>query len=171
MNTIQCHGCLAVFVKDTEDTITEPHPYIGAVHNCWKMYSEILAREFENPEYFKIHRITVDSYAAQHIGDQTDRRARQSANLHLIALYLYYEKKTPIAIILEFLRKTTVNKHDWPAVEQLTKASWLTVHDIITATTAQEHYTIVIKWGKSVWDSYKDQHAAIVRTYEDFLKQ
>lgn len=166
-NLIQCE-CLAWFKKSEDDGKTLAHPYIGAVHNCWNIYGEILAKEFSDPEYFAIHRITVDSYAAQHIGDQNDRRARQSANLHLIALYLYFEKKLPIPEILNFLKKSTEYKKDWPAVQHLTQAKWLTVQDVIKANNAQEHIEVVTQWGESVWKSYHTQHAVIINLYHQF---
>src|SRR5258708_7273463 len=97
----QCPGCFAEF--ETADTDGISHPYIGASAACWKMYGSILAKEYSDPAYFKVHRITVDAYCAQHIGDQSDRRARQSAWIHLIALYLMFEKSLSPEAVLEYL--------------------------------------------------------------------
>lgn len=163
-----CPGCKASF-PDTDSG--KPHPYIGASSGCWNIYGGILAREFEDQDYFKLHRITVDSYAAQHIGDQTDRRARQSANLHLIALYLYFEKMADTNLILKFLTKATEHKRDWPTILEPEDPQWLTPNDIILATTAQEHVTLVAQWGQSIWDAYKKQHANIIKTYENFMQR
>ena len=44
------------------------HPYIGASAECWALYGELLAREFQSPAYFRVHQLTVDSYAEQHPG-------------------------------------------------------------------------------------------------------
>ena len=165
---VKCHGCLVVFDSDTDQAPAPAHPYIGAVHNCWRVYSEILAKEFSDPEYFKVHRITVDAYSAQHIGDQSDRRARQSANLHLIVLYLGFEKNLGVEKIRDFLKAATIVKRDWPAITQITNPNWLNVLDVVSAQTALNHHEIVKKWGQSVWDMYKDHHKNIIETYEKF---
>src|SRR3990167_10869553 len=121
--TKTCFGCLAKFQKTTDDPI--PHPYIGAIAECWDVYGDILTKEFSEPAYFKAHRTTVDAYAAQHIGNQEDRRARQSANVHLIALYLSFAQKADEAKVLEFIRKTTEIKHDWAPLTQRQNPQWL----------------------------------------------
>lgn len=163
---ITCPGCLAEF-KKIED-VKPQHPYIGAVAPCWDTYSEILAKEFSDSDYFKAHRITVDSYCAQHIGNQQDRRARQSANLHLIALYLYFERHANEEQILSFLRKMTIQKTDWPIISQPVDPHWLTVHNVLQAQNAEEHFKRCIEWGKSVWEAYSNFHHDIIKTYENF---
>ncbi len=72
--TNTCFGCLAEFKNTTDNPI--PHPYIGAIAECWDVYGDILNKEFSDPAYFKVHRTTVDAYGAQHIGNHDDRRAR-----------------------------------------------------------------------------------------------
>lgn len=163
-DTVQCYGCLGEFVKSTQPCTS--HPYIGSVKECWLTYSEILAKEFGDKEYFKVHRTTVDSYVGQHIGDQNDRRARQSANVHLIALYLYFEKRLDIASVLQFLKDATARKRDWPSILKIREPKWLTINDILKAKNATEHAQYVEAWGKSVWNAYADQHQDIIRTYK-----
>jgi hypothetical protein len=161
----KCYGCSGFFESQANDMPLH-HPYIGSSHACWQVYGEILAREFGDSEYFKIHRLTVDSYSAQHIGDQTDRRARQSANLHLIALYLTVDQNSAIEEVIDFLRKATTDKMDWPPIIQRTKPEWLTVNDILPAKSALEHTTLVKVWSQSVWEAYADCHSDIIATYE-----
>lgn len=168
---VKCYGCFGEFLKST-DYLTghSPHPYIGAIHECWLTYSEILAKEFSDCDYFKVHRITVDAYMAQHIGDQKDRRARQSANVHLIALYLNFAKGLQAPSILNFLKQAAAQKRDWPPVLQIQNPKWLTVNDVIKARNVNEHIKYVTAWGKSVWDAYMDHHENIARLYNDFMK-
>ena len=165
-NIVKCHGCLGEFLKLPDQY--NFHPYIGAIQECWQIYSEILAKEFNNQEYFKVHRITVDSYGAQHIGDQNDRRARQSANVHLIALYLYFGKKLNAADMMHFIQKATIIKRDWPPIHQIDNPQWLTVNDVIKAKDVTEHTKLVLEWGKSIWESYSDYQYDIINTYEKF---
>lgn len=167
-----CFGCLGEFKKIDHLTVT--HPYIGATPACWQMYTELLAKEFSDPDYFKAHRITVDSYCSQHIGDQNDRRSRQSANLHLIALYLIFERQANQNEVLTFLKKTTEIKRDWrdwPAIVQRKKPHWLTVKDIIKAEDAPSHITLVNEWGRSIWNAYADSHEEIISLYRSYKNQ
>ena len=150
-----CYGCLGQFPKTADPTPS--HPYIGAIRSCWDSYMVILAKEFNNPDYAQLHRITVDSYTAQHIGDQSDRRARQSANLHLLALGLYFAYDQSIDQVLHFLKRETTIKQDWPPITQLDKPSWLTVHHIHAANGVTDYLTRVEQWGRSVWQTYTEQ--------------
>lgn len=161
----KCFGCLAEFQKTTDDPII-PHPYIGAICECWTLYGDILAKEYSDSDHFKVHRTTVDAYAAQHIGNQEDRRARQSANVHLIALYLAFARKVEAENVLEFLRKATAIKQDWPPLIQRANPRWFTVRDVAVAENPSEHTRLVMQWGKSVWEAYEDCHEEIIRVYE-----
>jgi hypothetical protein len=163
-----CAGCGALFLEDP--TKQACHEYIESISECWHTYSEILGREYSDPACFKVHRITVDTYAAQHIGNQKERKARQSANLHLIALYLLFGKKVEHRDVLQFLKQATNVKYEWPLRECLQWPTWMTVEDVLLATTAQEHQEVVSAWGKSVWGAYAQFHNEIIETYEEFVK-
>lgn len=146
-----CFGCRANLGQGARSKQPASHPYIGASANCWEVYSEILAKEYNDPEFMRIHRLTVDAYMAQHGGDQSDRRARQSMNLHVIALYLYFEKKESFTEILRFLRTATEYKRDWPPLEAPTDSDWQTVFDVVGADNANDHACRVTSWAQSVW--------------------
>lgn len=154
-HTESCPGCLAQF--EIDQSIPMTHPYIGASGACWALYGQILEKEYSDPVYGAVHRITADTYAAQHIGDQSDRRARQSANVHLMALHMMLEKQAPLEDVQTFIRKATEVKQDWPPLTQVQKPQWLTVQDVAQATTPEEHAELVTRWGKSVLDSMKHQ--------------
>lgn len=163
----KCFGCLAEFQKTTDDPV--PHPYAGAITECWDVLGSILVKEYSDPEYFKVHRITVDAYGAQHIGNQEDRRARQSANVHLIALYLKLIQKASTDEVLQFLRKATEIKKDWPPLLQRQNPHWLTVQDIAKAEDPLSHADLVTKWGQSVWATYSDCHESLIKTYQQTM--
>src|SRR5665213_1800271 len=99
--TIRCFSCRA-FVPDIQGPV---HEYMDSAPGCWKLYGDILAKEY-SPEFYNqdIHRITVDTFAVQHPG-KPERRATQSVNGHLIGLYCTYEKKLSGKQATEFLRR------------------------------------------------------------------
>lgn len=165
---IKCYGCLAEFQKTTDDPVPVPHLYIGAITECWNVFGEVLMKEYSNPEYFKVHRLTVDAYGAQHIGNQEDRRARQSANIHLIALYLTLVQKASEEEVLKFLRKATNVKKDWPSLFQRKQAYWLTIQDIAKEDNPLSHADLVIKWGQSIWEAYEDCHQEIISYFTPY---
>jgi hypothetical protein len=110
----------------------------------------------------KSHRWTVDAYAAQHPG-KPDPRATSSVYLHLMALYLLIEKnKTSTEATQAMQRVTRVQKAQmtWLPIPQNLGA--ITVIDIIQATTAHSHDSLVKQWAQSVWRAWSDQHAAII---------
>lgn len=160
----QCPGCLAQF--QIEKTIEMPHPYIGASGACWDLFGHILAKEYSDSDYFAVHRVTVDAYGAQHIGDQSDRRARQSATVHLIALFLSLDMKVPPEEVLVFIKKATVIKRDWPPQIQRQNPKWLTVQDVIKADSADTHAQFVREWGKSIIEAYADCRDKMIKLYE-----
>lgn len=163
----QCPGCLSRFEKVTEAPVS--HPYIGAIAECWDMFSLILAKEYNDPTYFKVHRTTVDAYCVQHIGNQDDRRARQSVNIHLIGLYLKFGQLEEEKEILKFLSKATNIKRNWPAVVQRQRPQWLTVQDIVAADSPSSHANLVLKWGQTVWEAYEGCHDDIVSLYQEVI--
>jgi hypothetical protein len=152
-------------IKKTRDD-PPPHHYIGAIAECWDVYGDILNKEFSDPASFKVHRTTVDAYAAQQIGNQDDRRARQSANVHLIGLYLTFSQKVSHEDVLTFIRNATKIKRDWPPLIQRKTPEWLTLQDIIKADNPSSHAHLVTRWGQSVWEAYADYHEDIIKTYE-----
>ena len=79
--TEPCPGCGARYLPQVLD---ETHPYIGASPACWATFGEVLAREFGDTTFGRVHRQTVDIYAVQHPGTD-DRRQRQSVAVHLVS--------------------------------------------------------------------------------------
>lgn len=160
----KCFGCLAESQKTTDDHV--PHPYIGAIAECWEVFGGILVKEYSDPDYFKVHRITCDAYGAQHIGNKEDRRARQSANVHLIALYLSISQIASKEEVLSFIRNATKIKREWPPVLQRKQPQWLTVQDIIKADNPSSHADLVTKWGQSICEAYEDCHKQMIELYQ-----
>ena len=70
MNTVEtCPGCGAAFPASDGPT----HDYIGASAGCWAVYGDVLAREYSDHRFFRVHQLSVDAYSAQHPGGASRR--------------------------------------------------------------------------------------------------
>ena len=135
------------------------HPYFGASPSCWALYGDVLAREYGNPLYMKVHRLTVDAYAAQHPG-KPERRSIQSVWVHLAGLHLILEK----GISHDFARRVI-----GAMTERSDSLSWLdpparynfTVADVARVGGAAEHAAAVRRWAEDVWASSSDHHGRV----------
>src|SRR3982751_1269864 len=86
-----CPGCGASVPAFSGPT----HAYYGEAPGCWALYGEVLAREYSDYRFARLHRLTVDSYAAQHPG-RPEPRTIQSVAVHLIGLQLSLESAEPV---------------------------------------------------------------------------
>ena len=159
----RCIGCNAT----VSDIVGPTHAYMGASPGCWKIYGDVLAREYgelRNPDF---HRLTVDAYAAQHTGVES-RRSTQSVALHLIALHMLLERE---------LSPRFVTRRMSSMVELASKFRWLTpplftntpsVLDVAIAQSAQDHEAATWRWAKGVWDAWAEHHETVRGWAESF---
>lgn len=152
----RCPGCLAEFSPSG----TGIHAYIGASSGCWAVYTEVLAKEYENRSYWPAHRFSVDTYAVQHPG-VPERRSQQSVNIHLMALYLLIEEDQNEQYVLRFMEKTLQKTKDFIWLDPPKNPQWLTVKDVVNAKNAEEHNQIVRLWSKSVWKAWNFHHSYV----------
>jgi hypothetical protein len=135
------------------------HPYVRSSPACWAIYGKILAREYENPNYWALHQVTVDAYAVQHPG-VPERRSIQSVALHLITLCLVIEDgASPQAG--PRLHKRLAGRPSFHWLEPPRPNGSLTVADVAQAATAAEHLRLVNAWARGIWDAWQPHHATV----------
>jgi hypothetical protein len=120
------------------------HPYVLSSPGCWKAYGEVLAREYQDQEYWPLHRLTVDAYAVQHPGVDNPQ-ARNSVGIHLSRLYLMFEASWPIETQYEWLAPPSHRGN-------------LTVQHVLAARNSTDHLAAVEVWARSVWEAWADYH-------------
>lgn len=151
-----CPGCGLVLPPQRE---ARRHPYIGASAECWALYGELLAREFQNPAYFSVHQLTVDTYAVQHPGSP-ERRSTQSVALHLMTLCLIVEDGVdPLegpALHKRFIRRPAFR---W--LEPPRPNGQLTAADALRSRNPGEHAKAVRAWGEDVCESWAPHHQTV----------
>lgn len=160
MNTTQCIICNAI-VPDIEGPVSE-QTYLQQSPGCWKLYTEVLAREYGEWKYPPIHRLTVDCYAAQHPTLEPNEKSAQSVAVHLAGIYLALDKKIELHSITPMIGKI-VDAHkggfEWQMPpEDLGK---LTIGDVHQAKTLDEHNAIVHQWAESVWNAWEAKQDGI----------
>ena len=156
MDTCRCFSCGGAF----PDMEGPTHRYMRSSPGCWAVYGEILAREYANPAYFGVHRLTVDAYAVQHPGS-TDRQSIQSVGLHLVRLCLFLEHGLQEAHANRAMLETAGNKQEFTWLEPPASLGTLTAADVAKAVNAGEHRELVRAWAQSTWDAWSGHHDTV----------
>ncbi len=138
------------------------HSYIGSDAGCWEVFCNVLAKEYtQYNELWQSHRLTVDTYAAQHPGNG-DRRAVQSVFVHLTRLYLMLEKGLSGKHANDAMKFITMHKNEFMHLDPLPDFSGtVNVADVAAAENIHEHRHHVEKWAMSVWNAWKVHHDTI----------
>lgn len=142
--------------------------YYNASPECWSVYTEVLGAEFQNaPLFGQVHSLTVDSYAAQHAGGP---HPDKSVCIHLTGLYLVLARGiAPTDVPRHFQRLAAVFKR-WPHFPPPATRGSLTVYDVATAGSAEEHARLVRRWAAQVWEAWREHHAAIAGLVSQHLE-
>lgn len=135
------------------------HAYIGASPGCWDIFSQVMAREYENVAYAVAHRMTVDAYMVQHPG-QPSPQSIQSVCVHLMGLYW----------VLDAGWATTKARTGLGLATEIIEFKWLdpperlgniTIMDIFAAQDAEEHNHQVKRWARCAWEAWQPYHDVI----------
>ncbi|MDX6272523.1 MAG: hypothetical protein QOD28_3746 [Acidobacteriota bacterium] len=123
---------------------------------CLKMFEEMIAREFSDYRYGRIHRLTVDAYALQH--PEPYMRSGKSFAAHL----------TGVCAALEYEDAPAINQavQKWlsrnPAIDKPSQLprhrGQLTITYVHEAGDAEEHNRRVREWARSVWLAWAEFH-------------
>jgi hypothetical protein len=156
--TEPCPGCGARYLPQVAD---DAHPYLGASPACWAAFGELLAREFGNVAYGRLHRHTVDVYAVQHPGIG-GRRQRQSVALHLIALRGWIEEGRQAEALNAETQRLASTERSWPLLDP-PAAYPMTVVDVLEASDGGEHLRLVRRWAEATWAAWAAHHDTVRR--------
>jgi CTP:molybdopterin cytidylyltransferase MocA len=154
--TEPCPGCGARYLPQLAD---QTHPYLGASPACWATFGELLAREFGDVTFGRIHRHSVDVYAVQHPGTD-DRRQRQSVALHLIGLCHWLEHGIESDRLTAITQVLASDNRSWPWLTPPVGYP-MTVGDVFVAREGAEHVRLVTRWAETTWDGWAAHHATV----------
>jgi hypothetical protein len=151
-----CYGCGAQVPKSDGPT----HSYIGASSGCWAVFGEVLAKEYEEFNYPPVHRLTVDAYAAQHLG-KPSRQTIQSVAVHLIGLHLMLDLNYDADWTTKTISKIAQKSQDFHWLEPPSFLGSLTIMEVYGAENLKDHTDHVYKWSHAVWRAWQPNHAQI----------
>ena len=124
---------------------------------CLKLFEEILAREFSDYRYGKIHRLTVDAYSLQH--PDVYMRSGKSFAAHLTGIYAALESEDALAVNQTVQKWLSTNpKIDKPAQLPQQRGN-LTITFIHSGVDADEYSKRVREWAQEVWSAWSEYHA------------
>ena len=136
---------------------------------CLRLFEEILAREFSDYRYGRIHRLTVDAYSLQH--PDKYMRSGKSFAAHLTGMWAALEG----ADALESNRVVQKWLSTNPQVEKPTRLPErrgdLTINYIHDAADANEHVRRVREWARSVWGAWSEFHDLARRLVDEAASQ
>ncbi len=153
---MRCCGCGA----DYPDISGPTHAYMLSSPGCWEAYGRVLAREYENPEYSRLHRLTVDAYAVQHPGVDGPQ-ARNSVGIHLSRLCLMFDRGWRIERANDAMLAISAKKQHYPWLTPPGDRGTVTVRHVLAAENPSGHMTAVENWAKSAWQAWSAHHATV----------
>ena len=153
-----CPGCQNELPEMNGPT----HPYMLSSPACWRVYGELLAREYSDQRLMTHHRLTVDAYAVQHPGVDVPA-ARRSVAVHLSRMYLLLERAWPMARANACMLAISASKDARPWLPPPSMQGTRTVVDVPASTTPGEHEERVLLWARSVWQAWEPHHRTVAQ--------
>jgi len=134
---------------------------------CWSVFEEVLAVEFQNPVLFgQAHQLTVDTYAVRHAGG---RHPDKSVCVHLVGLHLALERGVaPVEVPRQLQR--LARRASWPHLEPPVERASLTVRDVALADPSHAHALRVREWAAQVWRAWTPHHEIARHLAEDLVR-
>jgi hypothetical protein len=122
---------------------------------CWSLFEEVLAAEFQNAVLFgQVHQLTVDTYAVQHAGGQ---HSDKSVCVHLVGLHLVLERGFAPVKVPPLLQRLA-SRASWPHLDPPDERASLTVCDVALSDSPQAHALRVREWAAQVWRLWSQHH-------------
>jgi len=139
----------------------------GGAAGCQAIFDELLARDFSEPLYFRVHRLLVDTYCLQH--PERYCKSAKSLAAHLVGLCSILERGASRAVGEEALRRWLDGKSPIEKPELPAQRGELTVADVRGAATPEAHAAAVERWARSTWQAYSTLHGVARQWLEQAL--
>lgn len=158
---VVCFSCQGEFTESALMTTT--HRYMASSPGCWASYGEVLAREYSEPTFYTgdcIHKLTVDTYAAQHPGEPSLQSIR-SVGYHLTRMYLILDRGISPEQTQQAMVEISATKDKYYWLTPPGDLGAISVKDVYNAKTVAQHKAMVRRWAESVWGAWQEHHGVI----------
>ena len=129
----------------------------GGAAGCEAIFQEVIARDFSDPLYFRVHRMLVDVYSLQHPARYCASAKSFAAHFTGIACLLEHggNRATGSEKLRAWLNGgAKIAKPELPAFRGA-----LTIADVRGAADPAAHERAVEAWARSTWAAYAPLHA------------
>ena len=123
---------------------------------CLTLFEEILAREFSDYRYGRIHRLTVDAYSLQH--PDSYMKSGKSFVAHLTGMCAAFEFEETFALNQAVQKWLSTNPKIQKPADIPKQRGTLTVAYVYAAVDAEEHTKRVREWARDVWAAWSQHH-------------
>jgi hypothetical protein len=134
---------------------------------CKQMFDEVLAKEFSDYRYGRVHRLTVDTYSLQH--PDTYMRSAKSFAAHLTGMGCAMEYDND-PNLLRLLQQWLSGPKRLSKPEMLPSLGDLTIAHVMQSKDDGEHIQSVREWAEDVWNAYSVYHG-LAREWIETAKQ
>jgi hypothetical protein len=124
---------------------------------CLLLFEEILAREFSDYRYGRIHRLTVDAYALQH--PDSYMKSGKSFVAHLTGMCAAFEFEDTLVLNQAVQKWLSTNPQIQKPAEIPNERGTLTVKYVHAAVDAEQHTKRVREWARDVWAAWSQHHS------------
>lgn len=128
----------------------------GGKSGCLESFEAILAREFSDYRYGRIHRLTVDTYSLQH--PDKYMLSGKSFAAHLTGMCAALEHEDALVINQVVQKWLSTNPTIEKPVHIPEQRGVLNITYIRSAADADEHVGRVREWAKDAWDAWSEHH-------------
>ncbi|NOZ74809.1 MAG: hypothetical protein GXO90_05445 [FCB group bacterium] len=150
-----CPSCRGEFPDISGPT----HRYMTSSPGCLAAFGRVLAKEYSDYQYSRVHRLTVDCYAVQHPGVPSPQTIHSVA-LHLSRLNLILNHRIPLQNANTYMKTLTHHKDQYFWLDPPTRFR-STVADIEMAHTPEEHGNLVWEWARDCWKAWEPAHGQV----------
>ncbi|MFQ5677111.1 MAG: DUF5946 family protein [bacterium] len=122
---------------------------------CKALFEAVIAKEFSDYRYARVHRLTVDTYSLQH--PDPYMISAKSFAAHLTGLCCAMEFGNDRRL-LKALQQWLNGNRELQKPTLLEHVGDLTIAHVENARTGEEHETLVYEWAADVWEAYAVYH-------------
>jgi hypothetical protein len=128
----------------------------GGTEGCQSRYEALLARDYEDPAFFAVHRMFVDTYSLQH--PERYCRSAKSLAAHLVGLGQILEEGISAATGAPALRDWLDGRRELAKPPLPEARGAITLGDVEAIEEPGPWREAVRAWAASTWQAYAELH-------------